>query len=446
MKKILRKAIVLVLAIITCLSVSACSIVQLDGSNSNGNVVYQDSKQLAQAVTFNSSQLPTYNVNDAMIEAVARVDRASVAIGMKKANGTASNASGTIIDVKVDTNVSDDNSIYILTCQHVINDKGTITVYIPDDNCEYYMEDYTFMGTIGNSIYTNTTIKTEDYGEVDNAVFLVGGDVESDIAVIRIDLNKRAVSGNKLSMNKIQKVTINENATVRKGETVFAIGNPTGELPGSVCSGIISYPIRQVDLDIGTMQLMQIDATINPGNSGGGLFNLKGELIAVTNAGNTGYEAINYAIPMVVDQAAEIDNGFVNIAKQLIGTCTDSNYGYISGRKEKFGLTVTQESDSQGDFIYVSAFTADSQASKSGLKINDIITKAKVTRNGAVIEQNDAITKLEHFTKVVSNTEIGDVLSITIDRYINSGIRKVFSSTETFTMTVNQYHFCNTGK
>lgn len=446
MKKILRKATLLILAIITCLSVSACTIVKLDGSGSGNKVVYQDSKELAQAVTFASSQLPTYNVNDAMIEAVSRVDRASVAISMKKASGTSSNAAGTIIDVQVDTKVNDDNSIYILTCQHVINDKGIITVYIPDDNCEYYMEDYTFMGNIGNAIYTNSTIDTEEYGKVDNAVFLVGGDAESDVAVIRIDLNKRAVSGNKLSMNKVQKVTINENATVRKGETVFAIGNPTGELPGSVCSGIISYPIRQVDLDIGSMQLMQIDATINPGNSGGGLFNLQGELIAITNSGNTSYEAINYAIPMVIDQAAKIDNGFVNIAKQLIGTCTDSNYGYVSGRKEKLGLTVTQESDSQGDYIYVSAFVNGSQASKSGLKVNDIITKAKATRKGQVIEQNDAITTLAHFTKIVSSTEIGDVLTITIDRYINSGIRKVFSSTETITMTINQYHFCNTGK
>lgn len=61
------------------------------------------------------------------------------------------------------------------------------------------------------------------------------------------------------------------------GETVVAIGNPLGELGGTVTDGIVSALNREITIDGDTMNLLQTNAAINPGNSGGGLFNEYGE-------------------------------------------------------------------------------------------------------------------------------------------------------------------------
>ena len=68
------------------------------------------------------------------------------------------------------------------------------------------------------------------------------------------------------------------------GEEVIAVGNPLGELGGTVTNGIISALDREVNVDGTLMNLLQTNAAINPGNSGGGLFNMAGELIGVVDA------------------------------------------------------------------------------------------------------------------------------------------------------------------
>lgn len=77
----------------------------------------------------------------------------------------------------------------------------------------------------------------------------------------------------------------------------MAIGNPLGELGGTVTSGIISALSRDVIIDGQTMTLLQTNAAINPGNSGGGLFNSAGELIGIVNAksSGTGIEGLGFA-------------------------------------------------------------------------------------------------------------------------------------------------------
>ena len=76
------------------------------------------------------------------------------------------------------------------------------------------------------------------------------------------------------------------------GDGVFAVGNPLG-LERSVSQGIVSTRNRNFD----GLVYVQTDAAINPGNSGGPLFNLKGEVVGVTNMKATAGDNLGFAIP-----------------------------------------------------------------------------------------------------------------------------------------------------
>ena len=79
-----------------------------------------------------------------------------------------------------------------------------------------------------------------------------------------------------------------------KGQKVYAIGSPVG-LESSVTAGIVSATGRRI-LPMG--EAIQIDAPVNPGNSGGPLLDENGELIAVVFAGLSGYQGLNFALPI----------------------------------------------------------------------------------------------------------------------------------------------------
>ena len=155
--------------------------------------------------------------------------------------------------------------------------------------------------------YADTITVRLTSGEEYKAV-LVGADADSDIAVIKIEAPSAlpcAVMGNSDELGV--------------GEEVIAVGNPLGELGGTVTNGIISALNREINVDGTTMNLLQTNTAINPGNSGGGLFNMDGELIGIVNAKSSGsdIEGLGFAIPV---------NEAVNVSEQLI------TQGYVSGR------------------------------------------------------------------------------------------------------------------
>lgn len=176
-------------------------------------------------------------------------------------------------------------------------------------------------------ILTNNHVITDDEGKIADTITVrltngkeyvanvVGTDSDSDIAVIRIDAGEEvlpcAVAG--------------DSDKLAVGEEVIAVGNPLGELGGTVTNGIISALDREVNVDGTLMNLMQTNAAINPGNSGGGLFNMAGELIGIVNAksSGTGIEGLGFAIPV---------NDAIAISEQLM------TQGYVSG-KPYLGVT-----------------------------------------------------------------------------------------------------------
>lgn len=165
---------------------------------------------------------------------------------------------------------------YLVTNTHVINGAKKVDILLAD----------------GNKVP----------GEV------VGSDVYSDIAVVRINADKAKAVAEFGDSNQL---------TV--GETAIAIGSPLGtDYANSVTQGIISSQGRNVKLKADNGQnistrALQTDAAINPGNSGGPLINIKGQVIGITsskisNNGQTSVEGMGFAIPA---------NDVVNIIKQL---------------------------------------------------------------------------------------------------------------------------------
>ena len=92
---------------------------------------------------------------------------------------------------------------------------------------------------------------------------------------------------------KLTSVPLGSLEELSAGDGVFAVGNPLG-LERSVSQGIISTLNRVFD----GLIYLQTDAAINPGNSGGPLFNLKGEVVGVTNMGFRGTDNLGFAIPI----------------------------------------------------------------------------------------------------------------------------------------------------
>lgn len=147
--------------------------------------------------------------------------------------------------------------------------------------------------------------------------YLRGADEDGDIAVLKIEPRET-----------LTVARLGYSGALALGEEVIAIGNPLGELGGTVTNGIISALEREVEVEGITMTLLQTNAAINAGNSGGGLFNMAGELIGVVNAkySATGVEGLGFAIP--------IDTAAVSVGKLL-------QYGYIPGRPS-LGATVQE--------------------------------------------------------------------------------------------------------
>ena len=165
---------------------------------------------------------------------------------------------------------------YLVTNTHVINGAKKVDILLAD----------------GNKVP----------GEV------VGSDIYSDIAVVRISADKAKAVAEFGDSNQL---------TV--GETAIAIGSPLGtDYANSVTQGIISSQGRNVNLKADNGQnistrALQTDAAINPGNSGGPLINIQGQVIGITsskisNNGQTSVEGMGFAIPA---------NDVVNIIKQL---------------------------------------------------------------------------------------------------------------------------------
>lgn len=217
---------------------------------------------------------------------------------------------------------------YVLTNNHVIREADTVVVTLTD----------------GRS--------------ADGKV--VGTDADSDLAVLKINLDKLPV------------ITLGSSQKLRAGDVVLAIGNPYG-LDKTVTHGIISATER-AGADVGILEnLLQTDAAINPGNSGGALIDSFGRIIGINTAIYTrsgGNQGIGFAIP--IDQATEVMNKLIE-GKPIIR-------GYLGIMMQPLNKEVRGYIDyKEGDGVYVRAVVRGSPAQKAGLLPGDVIIKINNT-------------------------------------------------------------------
>ena len=245
---------------------------------------------------------------------------------------------------------------YILTNNHVINGANSVKVRLRD-------------GT-----------------EYDATI--IGSDSDNDIALLKV------------SATGLSPATFGDSNSLAVGDYVVAIGNPLGELGGTVTDGIISALARKVTIEDTQMTLLQTNAQVNPGNSGGGLFNANGELVGIVNAKQsaTEVEGIAFAIPI---------NNVLDILSDL------KEYGYVTGKVD-LGIDFTDITSDETAFYYgvnqtgcyVLSVDSGSNAEKAGVTRGDLVTKVNDTD---VSSSSDITTALE-------KAEVGDTVTFTVSR------------------------------
>ena len=243
-----------------------------------------------------------------------------------------------------------EDAAYIVTNCHVVNGAGKITVTLPG-------------GTKCDAVWAK-------------------GDIASDIAVIKINVDCSAAG--------IRAAVAGTGAKPQAGQQVLSVGNPLGDLGGSVAVGWIAAEERKVSVDGGTMTLIQLDMSLNPGNSGGGLFDLRGALIGIVNAKSLAADAegIGFAIPLSDAMSATVD-----IMEK----------GYVSGRVDTDVLRF-KEVNSGG-------------AMASGLYVSDNSGADSIPEGALIVSVADEkISTKAQWAALLRNKAVNESIKITYEK------------------------------
>lgn len=206
-----------------------------------------------------------------------------------------------------------------------------------------------------------------------------GQDPLTDLAVIKIEAQN------------LPYLNVGNSEEVRAGDRVVAIGNPLGELQGTLTVGYISAINRTLSIkeeggNVVTMYgLLQTDAAINRGNSGGALINMYGELIGINSVKTAavGVEGLGFAIP-------------TNTVKPIVEDLV--KFGHVSNRPTLGLQGLNLQANRYKDFnlpqgVYISNVVPDGPSDKAGLKKGDIITMINDTPVANVGEINGLKTQ-----------------------------------------------------
>jgi len=235
-----------------------------------------------------------------------------------------------------------DTDGHILTNNHVVEDRSSITVILYDNR--------EFEATI------------------------VGTDPKTDLAVLKIDASD------------LHPLRFGDSSQLEVGDWVIAVGAPFG-LTQTVTHGIVSAVGRKRVPGVGIdyQDFIQTDAAINPGNSGGPLLNLRGEVVGVNTAIATRGDGVNAGVAFTIPS-----NLALRIANQLKagGTVRRGWLGILhapvgTGDVDLFGLPAPRG-------VVVNGVLEDSPAAAAGLEVEDVI----IAFNGRSFDDSDEFRAL----------------------------------------------------
>lgn len=246
---------------------------------------------------------------------------------------------------------------------------------------------------IEDAYQSKSTITVLTYDGTSYKAAVSGVDSSNDLAVLKIDATNTNA------------VTFGDSAGMSVGDTVYAVGNPMGELQFTMTSGMVSALDRAVTTSeyVSAINMFQFDAAINEGNSGGPVYNANGQVIGVATAkyssssGSSSVEGLGFAIPANDAKSIADDlmtNGYVT-GKAYMGVSLDENY--TSSVSQYYNLP---------EGAYVKYVESGSAAEKAGIEQGDIITK--------VGDKN--ITSYSDLSSAVKQYHAGDQATITVYR------------------------------
>lgn len=265
---------------------------------------------------------------------------------------------------------------YIITCAHVISEKGVTYGVLTAEKKNYEAE-------------------------------LVAYDVRTDIGVLKVEATD------------IPLAEFGDSKSLRVGETIYAIGNPGGsEFFGSFTDGIISAIDRSISGTY-TMTCIQHNAAINPGNSGGALVNSAGQVIGINSSkiAATDYEGMGFAVPM-------------SIVKPVVDSLIQ--YKYVPNRP-KLGIEYASVSAYQlysmvvaikglpSGSLVIAGISSDSSLANTDAQVGDLI----IAVNGKPMDSSDVLLDL------INTGAVGDTLTLTLCRVENRTYK-----TTTFDVTI----------
>lgn len=247
---------------------------------------------------------------------------------------------------------------------------------------------------------------------------VVGTDLDSDLAVVKVDIPAEG----------LHPLALGDSSVLKVGQTVVAIGNPFG-LESTMTVGIISALGRTLDSQhsspdgavFSAGDIIQTDAAINPGNSGGPLFNINGEVIGINRAirtfsQNNEGDPVNSGIGFAVS---------INIVKRVIPVLIETgnyDYPYLGvSSNSSLSLEAIEALDlDQFTGAYVTAVVPGGPADKAGLKEGTEPTKIPGLFAGGDliigIDGREVQVFDDLLAYLITNKSPGDTVVLTVKR------------------------------
>lgn len=366
--------LIAVVAIVLCVAVLLAVYPRFSGKNNAETPAKGDD------TTLNISEAPTSNKNSESLTTIDIAENAEkINVGILiygKVQSFISNSSNSLVGEGSGIIMSEDNSgkyTYILTCAHVIKEAAgdgyTITVQDAEGN--------TYDG------------------------IMVGFDVKTDLGVIKIE------------KTGLTKAEFGNSSTLRKGQKVYAIGNPGGmEFFGSFTDGMVSSIDRPISSESGyEMNCIQHTTPINSGNSGGALLNEFGQVIGINSSKivSTGYEGMAFAIPIsdakpIIDDI--IANGYVTNRPKLGISYTPAM------QYQQFAMIIKLKDLPAGSLI-IREISPDSSLAKTDAAVYDLI----IAVDGEKLDTADVLLEK------IENGKVGDQFTLTLCRIVDDNYR-----------------------